>query len=120
MKVVISGVVAINPSVIRVDLYTYNGAIDDSSDSDYRWYQIAIGIEEFTEKSEDGSIAILGDRFTEKLSEKIVAARNVAELASFLDSKNIEWELNVTDANISQDEETVPNGVEGMKLAQAE
>jgi len=120
LKVVISGVVAINPNVIRVDLYTYNGAIDDSSDSDYRWYQIAIGIEEFTEKSEDGSIAILGDRFTEKLSEKIVAARNVAELASFLDSKNIEWELNVTDANISQDEETVPNGVEGMKLAQAE
>lgn len=119
LKVTISGVVAINPSVVRVDLYTFNGTIEDGTDTDYRWYQIAIGIEEFTERNEDGSIGILGDAFTQKLSEKIVAARNVSELASFLDAQNIEWELNVTDANLSQDTET-PKSVEGMKLAQAE
>lgn len=117
MRLVISEITAINDSVVRVDCYTYSGDIDDSDNKSYRWYQIAIGIDTFLEKNEDGSMGILGDKFQEALTAKVMQTRNVAELAHILNGQNLEWDVEVTDA--TQAEQT-PAGVEGMKLAQAE
>lgn len=117
MKVVISEIVAVNDSVIRVDCYTYNGDIDDVDNDSFRWYQIAIGVDTFLEKNDDSSVGILGDKFQEAVSAKVMQTRNVAELANILDNQNLEWDIEMTDNTTT--ENTIPVGVEGMKLAQA-
>ena len=117
LKVIVNEISAVNESVVRVDCYTYNGDPDDVTNTSYRWYQLAIGVDSFLEKNEDGSMGILGDKFQEAVSNKIIQTRNVAELAHILNEQHLEWEIEVTDAN-NTDKET-PKGVEGMKLAQA-
>jgi len=117
LRVVLSNVDAVNDSVVRVDCFTYEGDIADPVNDSYRYYQLAIGVDTFTEKGEDGSVGILGDKFQEAVTAKILQTRNVAELAYIINGLQLEWDVNVTAAN-DKDEET-PKSVEGMKLAQA-
>lgn len=117
MKVTISNVDAVNESVVRVDCFTYTGELHDHTNDTYRWYQLAIGVDTFTEKNVDGSINILSEQFQEVVSAKILQTRNTSELAHILNGQELVWELNITDANDTAMD--TPMGVEGMKLAQA-
>lgn len=118
LRVVLSNIDAVNDSVVRVDCYTYSGDISAPDNDSYRYYQLAIGVDAFLEKNADGSIGILGDKFQEAVSNKIIQTRNVAELAHILNGQQLEWDLEVSDAN--DKEQDTPVGVEGMKLAQAD
>lgn len=117
MKVVVSNIDAVNESVVRVDCYTYSGDIEDKDNNSYRWYQLAIGVDNFLETNADGSMGILEDKFQQAVSTKIMQTRNVAELAYILNDRNLAWEIEVTDGNTTENK--TPKGVEGMQLAQA-
>jgi len=111
MQVVVNDIVAINPSIIRVTVYTHNKT--EGVDTDYKYYELAIPIADFTDN--DGSnINIDGDKFQQVVSQKILDARLVANLAVYMDSLNLEWELVTDEQPQSTEEETA---VEGKTLA---
>jgi hypothetical protein len=117
LRVVVSNIEAVNDSVVRVDCFTYHGDVNDENNTTYRWYQLALGVDSFVETNEDGSMGILGDKFQEALTAKIMQTRNVAELAYILNDQNLEWDVEVT---LPVQTDDVPAGVEGLKLAQGE
>lgn len=88
MRVVISGVLAVNPSVVRVQAYTYaeNEAITD--------YEIAIPIELFTTRNEETqTVEVDLAEFQQVVSQRIIDMQNVANLARYINSQDIEWDL---------------------------
>lgn len=107
MKVVITSYGVANPSILRVHLYT----IDDNES--VKDYELAIPIEEFTDDDGAGNVNIDGTKFQHVVSSRIVAAQNAANLAAYMDSLELEWELNITNQPVSQVKETP----EGLTLA---
>jgi len=109
MKVVLEEIVAINPHIVRVSAYTYEGSIENSTN--YKYYELAIPIEDFTEE-ENGNVGIDGDKFQNAITKKIIDANKAGNLAVFLDSLNLEWEVLV-----GQPAEEQESQVEGKTLA---
>ena len=110
MKVIVSDIVAVNPSVIRISVVSFTPAENEKDNTDYKYYELAIPIEEFTDN--DGvNIGINGDKFQAAVSKRVVDAQLTANLAVYMENLRLEWILNIQEVPA---EETVDNG---MKLA---
>lgn len=105
MNVQVNNIVALNPNIIRVNVVTYTGDLETQLN-----YELAIPIEEFTENS-DGNISVSGDLFQQAVSKRIVAAQNAGNLAVFIESMSLEWEL------IAEVKTETEAEVDGMTLA---
>ena len=111
MKVTVDNIVTINPSIVRVNVYTHTEATDYN---DFKRYEFAIPITDFTENDGKGNIAIDGDVFQRVVSQKILDARIAANLAVYMNNLTLEWELITDEQPQSTEEETA---VEGKTLA---
>jgi hypothetical protein len=107
LKVVVSGLVAINPHVVRITTHT----VDDNDE--YRYYELAVPLSDFTENDAEGNIGINGDKLQELISERIIASRNVSNLAAYLETLGLEWELVINDV-VKEAEDAQ---IEGKSLA---
>lgn len=112
MKVVISTIFAINPSVIRVELYTYD---DTTGVADYA---LAVPVELFTSRNDEThEVEVDVAKFQQIVSERIIEARNVATLAKYVENQQLEWDLVVEPKTEEQKEESP---LDGMNLAYGE
>lgn len=110
LHVVVNDIVAVNPHVIRVSLYTYNKEDNSSVPQDY---ELAIGAMEFTTQEQDGSVGIDLAKLQQLLSQKIIESRNMANLAAALMNVEMEWDLEVENQPLTEEKDTK----EGMSLA---
>lgn len=102
MHVVLSNAVALNPHIIRVEVYAYTGDLESGTDSDFMYYELAIPIEEFTTNT-DGNVAIDGAKFQEVISKRIIDSNNAANIAVFLDKLNLEWDIVSGEKTVEKD-----------------
>ena len=112
MKVVVEDIVAINPHIVRVAVYTYSGNIEESTNDNYKYYELAIPIEDFTEEV-DGNVAIDGDKFQNTITKKIIDSNKASNLAVFINALNLQWEVLLEEQPI----ETKESQIEGKILA---
>ena len=115
MKIVINSIVGKNPQIIDVQAYTYNGNIEDDTATDYVYYQLSVNITEFTQLV-DGNMEIDGAKFQQIITDRVLAARNAANLARYLDQLNLQWNVDLGDTEVV--EET--RKPEGLDLAYGE
>jgi hypothetical protein len=113
LRVVISGVVAVNPYVIRVQCYTYNPEDTETTEQGLKDHEIAVGIVEFTSEGENGSVDVDLAKLQHILSEKIIQMQNASNLALLVDNNSMEWDITL-EQPVSQ-EKDVDN--KGMTLA---
>lgn len=112
LKVVVEDIVAINPHIVRVAVYTYSGNIEESTNDNYKYYELAIPIEDFTEEV-DGNVAIDGDKFQNTITKKIIDSNKASNLAVFINALNLQWEVLLEEQPI----ETKESQIEGKILA---
>lgn len=93
MKIVVSENIPVNPHIIRTSVYIYNGSIDNNDVEDYILYELAIPIEEYTEDDGQGNVSIYGDKYQEAITKRIVAANKTGNIAVYLDSLNLRWDV---------------------------
>lgn len=112
MKIVVSKVSAIKPSILRVHAYTYR---DDTSDA-IQDFELAIAVQDFIDTTNPNDVLIDVDRFKELITKFIADAFDTANLATALNSIDLEWEVN-TSAPVKQEKDAIPESVKGSKLA---
>lgn len=110
MNVIVTGVVAIKPGILRVACYTTTeGALGGD-------YEITIVERDFITETDEHNVEIDLDKFKLLVSQEIARIRNTANLASALNAADLEWTIDIDDKALTEDKET-PSSVEGMSLA---
>lgn len=121
MRVLIDAYTTLNPSITRVSVVTHEGVVTedllDSTDTDYRYYEFAIPISDFTENDGNGNFNIDIDKFQHVVSERIVNSQPVSGLCAYMGKLNLEWDLNIQPPKPETREEA---STDSMKLAYGE
>ncbi len=112
MKLVIQRYVVANPSIMRVYAYTYNPEDKQTTEQGLKDYELAIPIADFTENDGNGNISIDGAKFQEVVTQRVIDAQLVANLAAYMETLDLEWDIVITQPVTQETEDN-----KGMSLA---